>query len=391
MRPIRQSSRKSPRPLTRHGFATTTPGPTREPSIQVERAAFAYQPSLDGLRAVAVLAVMAFHANLPWAEGGFYGVDVFFVLSGFLITTLLAREQEGHRTIRLGRFYMRRTLRLLPALLTLVVVLHVWSLWFVYPEQVRQLRRESAATLLYVANWAQIAGYIKPLGFFGHAWSLAIEEQFYIVWPLALGVMLRHLSRTTILAVIASAAVASALWRAVLAGDPDGFSRAFHGSDTRAEALLIGCFLAMSLQSPAVLAAVRRRRAAPVLGAAAAAVLALMFTLTTWPSPGILRGGLTVTALATAMLILHLQAWPGGALARTLAWRPLAATGQISYGLYLWQQPVILTLTPAILAAGPVETAAVRFAVTFAMAILSWVIVERFFLKRKKAWEAAIR
>jgi len=330
---------------------------------------------------------MAFHAGLPASQGGFLGVDIFFVLSGFLITSLLVREHAQRGTIRLGRFYMRRTLRLLPALLALVVFLHVWSLWWwPFPEQVRQLRRETAATLLYVANWAQIAGYVNPLGLFGHAWSLAIEEQFYILWPLALRAMLGRLSRSAILAVIAAAAAASALLRAVLAGNPDSLSRAFHGSDTRAEALLVGCFLALWLTTPAALAAARRSGVTRVLGTAAAVVLALLMTQTSWPADWMLRGGFTLTALAVALVLLDLQVSPRSVFARALACKPLAAIGRISYGLYLWHQPMFLAFTSATLAAAPVEVAVVRFAATFVMATLSWLLVERFFLRRKQAW-----
>jgi len=329
---------------------------------------------------------MAFHANLPGARGGFLGVDIFFVLSGFLITTLLVREHEHHGTIRLGRFYMRRTLRLLPALLALVVALHVWSTGFVFPEQVRQLRRETVATLFYVANWAQIAGYINPLGYFGHAWSLAIEEQFYIVWPLALRAMLGRFSRKTILAILAAAATASALLRTALARDPESFSRAFHGSDTRAEALLIGCFLAICLLSPKVAAAARRSAIPRILGVFATATLALLFTQTSWPSDFVFHGGFTLAALATALVLLDLETSPRGILARVLSWKPLVAIGQISYGLYLWHQPIVMAVAPWSVQASMAEINVLRFVATFAFATLSWFLVERPLLGLKRKW-----
>lgn len=335
---------------------------------------------------MAVLGVMAFHAGLPGFSGGFLGVDVFFVLSGFLITTLLVREHRSKGTIALPAFYMRRTLRLLPALLGLVVFLQVWSQGFIFPEQVRQLHRETAATLLYVANWGVLAGVVSPLGFFGHAWSLAIEEQFYIVWPLTLRALLGRTSRTTMLALLAAAAAASALWRASMADDPDRFNRAFYGSDTRAEELLAGCFLAVLLQSPSTAAALGRSRLVPVLGGASALVLALMFSQAEWPAAWMLRGGFSVVTLSTALLLLTLQVSPEGVLARVLSWRPLVAIGSISYGLYLWQQPVILAISPRMFDLGALPIAVARFVVTFAMATLSWVLIERAALRWKRRW-----
>ena len=362
----------------------------RSSSIHDDRAGLAYQPSLDGLRAIAVLAVMAFHANLPFARGGFIGVDIFFVLSGYLITTLLVREQARSGTIALGRFYMRRTLRLLPALLALVVVLHVWSFWWILPGPVWQLRRETVATLLYMANWAEIAGILSPLGCFSHAWSLAIEEQFYIVWPLVLRAMLGTFSRTVVLGVVAAMAAASALLRAVLLQGPETFSRVFHGSDTRAETILVGCFLALLLQTPSALVPARWSGVTRGLAGVAVLVLAVLAVFASTTSEWMLRSGFSITALAAALVVLELQVSPQGLLARSLAWKPLASVGMISYGLYLWHWPVFLTaflMFPPVSPADPSFTeTAVRFAATFVMASVSWFLVERPFLRWKRSW-----
>jgi len=352
-----------------------------------EATGLGYQSALDGLRAVAVLAVMAYHAAMPWAEGGFLGVDIFFVLSGFLITTLLAREQARSGTLRLGRFYMRRTLRLLPALVTVAAFVHIYVWWTAAPAPVvAVLRRETALTLLYMANWAQVAGLLHPFGFFGHAWSLAIEEQFYILWPLALGTMLRHLSRPAILAILAAAAAASALLRALLWDGPASFSRAFHGSDTRAEALLVGALVALLLAWGYLPSRAVKRATSGPLAAAAALVLAILLTQASSMSDRMFHGGFTVAAVATALLLVDLQRSPDGACARVLSWPPLVAIGRISYGLYLWHWPLFLICRPEALGISPLAATFVRLAATFGAATLSWVLIERPFLRWKQHW-----
>lgn len=346
----------------------------------------AYQSALDGLRAVAVLAVMAYHAEMPWAAGGFLGVDIFFVLSGFLITTLLVRERARSGTIRLGRFYMRRTLRLLPALVTVVAFVHLYAWWSAAPAYaLAVIRKETALTLLYVANWGQVAGLLHPVGFFGHAWSLAIEEQFYILWPLALGAMLGRLSQTAVLATVAAAAAASALLRALLWHGPASFSRAFHGSDTRAEALLIGCLVALLLAWGYLPTRDVKRATNPVTALAVVA-LGILVTHASAMSDRMFHGGFTLAAVATAVLLVDLQRSPGGACARILSWPPLVAVGRISYGLYLWHWPLFLICRPDLLGISPLAATFVRLAATFAAATLSWVLVERHFLAWKQRW-----
>lgn len=351
------------------------------------RAALAYQPALDGLRALSVLAVMAFHANIPWARGGFLGVDVFFVLSGFLITTLLVGEEEERGRIRLGHFYVRRALRLFPALLAMVAFLFWWT-WdshAMFPAQWRALKREAAATLLYVANWAMIRGDLSPIGDFGHTWSLAIEEQFYIVWPLVLLLFTRTLSRLATMLAVGTLALASLFLRAALFDGPATLSRVFHGSDTRAETLLIGCLLALLLRYRAFDLPVKSAATA-LLGVPGAIALVLFMLNVTPDTEWLPRGGFTLIALSAAMLILGLQLAHDGLLARVLSFGPLVAIGRISYGLYLWHWPVFLMFVPANLAAPTPREIAVRFVVTFVVATASWFVIERPALALKKRW-----
>ena len=345
--------------------------------------------ALDGLRAVAVLAVMGYHAGLGFLAGGFLGVDVFFVLSGFLITTLLAAEHRRRGRIRLLPFYVRRTLRLLPALAVMCALLQAWVWHLPFPVLAGPVGREIAATLLYVANWAEIAGLIRPLGFFGHAWSLAIEEQFYIAWPLLLGLMLRNLSRRAAVAAVVAAAAASALWRFVLWTGPEAAMRVFHGSDTRAEALLLGCAAALALEAGLLPQGPRARRLLSSLALGSAAVLALAFVTASPDSGRLVHGGFTVVALASASVIVEATTAADGAVARVLSARPLVVTGRISYGLYLWHWPVFLLLSPVFTGLAPLPTLALRFAASFAAAAASWLLVERWFLRWKRRWDDA--
>jgi len=346
----------------------------------------AYQSALDGLRAVAILAVMAFHDSAPWATGGFLGVDVFFVLSGFLISTLLAEEHARSGRIRLQAFYLRRALRLLPALVALCAVLQLYSLNFVFAQQVAELRRETVATLLYVANWAQAFGAVDPLGFLGHAWSLAIEEQFYIVWPLVLGALLPALSRSAAIAAIIAGAAGSAVLRAALWHGPESAARVFHGSDTRAEALLIGCALALVLhQHHRDFSAAWKEtvRAAALAGVVA---LALLLHFASPEAAWMYRGGFTLAALASAAILAELRISPAGWLAGALSLAPLVAIGRISYGLYLWHWPVDLVLAPQWTGLPPALLSLARLAATLSAATLSWLLVERPFLRWKQRW-----
>jgi peptidoglycan/LPS O-acetylase OafA/YrhL len=344
-----------------------------------------YQPAFDGVRAVAVLAVMAFHANLPWASGGFLGVDVFFVLSGYLITTLLVGEYAERGRIRLGHFWMRRALRLLPALLVVVLFNWWWSWNSLVPDSASTVRREAMVTLLYVANWAQIAGWLNPMGALGHTWSLAIEEQFYILWPLVLSFLLGTLSRTGTMFAVGGFAIASLFLRAALYDGHETASRVMHGSDTRAETLLIGCLLALLLRFRA-LELPPRPAFASALAVPAALSLAWFFGNVTLHTEWLPRGGLTLVALSAAVLLLGLELSRESPLARALSWRPLVAVGRISYGLYLWHWPVFLVLLPKDLDAPTAWETILRFAATFAAATVSWFAIERPALALKRRW-----
>src|SRR5215469_10009718 len=221
----------------------------------VSHTRLAYLPALDGVRAFAVVAVMMFHGGVGHMGGGFMGVDAFFVLSGFLITSLLIGEWRQTLTIKLGGFWARRARRLLPALLLMLLFVAFFATVVVPKGTYGGLRLDALSTLLYVSNWHFIlinSNYFAQVGANGsplvHTWSLAVEEQFYLIWPLVvLGVLSFTKSVKALFTLCVAAALASAVWMHVVYGNGNNTNRAFLGTDTRSQCLFIGCALAVGL------------------------------------------------------------------------------------------------------------------------------------------------
>ena len=305
-------------------------------------------PGLDGLRAVAILAVLAFHLDPRWLPGGFLGVDVFFVISGFLITTLLVREHARQGRIDLVGFWTRRARRLLPALLLLVPSVILLAR-LVEADLLVGIRRQALGALTFTSNWLEIAAgsdYFHSTApqLLMNLWSLAVEEQFYLVWPLVALLLLRLAPSSR---VRAGVAVALALGSAVLmAGryDPSlGATRVYYGTDTHLMGLMLGAALAFAWAAPhrawtSTPAWERARRPALLAaGATLVALFALLDESTAWT----FRGGILVASLATTMLVLGVVERPSPL--RSVLDRPvLRWVGERSYGLYLWHWPVIL-------------------------------------------------
>jgi peptidoglycan/LPS O-acetylase OafA/YrhL len=347
------------------------------------RQGFAYQPALDGLRAVAVLAVVFYHLGYSWSPGGFLGVDTFFVLSGYLITTLLLVEWRRHGTIDFRGFWMRRARRLLPALFLVVAAVAVWAMIVLRPDQLSSLRADGLATLLYSANWRFVFSGQSYFAMFSaaspfrHAWSLAIEEQFYLVWPLVVFACLRlGRGRVKLLAVVASVgALASiaAMWLLYTPGDP---SRVYYGTDTRAHSLLIGVLLAVVLASWAPTSA-RTQRAVHSAGIVALALVVAAYATISDSAPWMYHAGYALFAL-TAVLVVASAVLPGRSPVRALLSIPvLVWIGGISYGLYLWHWPVFVALTEQRVGFGGVRLDILRLGVTFGLATASFYLVER--------------
>ena len=347
--------------------------------------------ALDGLRGAAVIGVIAFHADL--LTGGYLGVDLFFVLSGYLITSLLLHEHRRTGAIDLAAFWTRRARRLLPAIGVLIAVLAVVTIGATAGERTT-FGADAIATLLYTANWRAVLSGNEYWAQFAapspleHTWSLAIEEQFYLVWPLVTIVVLGHRragrvadpdgrrgARRLLVASLGGAAVSTALmigWS--LAGvDPN---RLYLGTDTRAGAILLGAALACVSVLRTGDLPVARRPTVAAAGWAGVAILVVAWIGLPGRSPWLYRGGFVVCALAGLAIIASVT-WVGdGRLARLLSWRPLTATGLVSYGLYLWHWPVFVWLDEARTGWSGVPLLALQLAVTVGITLLSYRFVE---------------
>jgi peptidoglycan/LPS O-acetylase OafA/YrhL len=369
------------------------------PGTQAETTAVTghHLPALNGLRAVAVIGVVAYHLQLGWASGGYLGVDLFFVLSGFLITTLLLEEWAGAGRISLAAFWGRRARRLLPALFLVVGALALYlmadAVWGGPGANglvdLSGLRGDAISTLLYVNNWHSIFAHQSYFAQFStpsplqHTWSLAIEEQFYLVWPLVLLVLLRVARRwwrRAGMVLTVTLGVLSSVLMAVLFHPGADPTRVYYGTDTRLFDLMAGAtvaFVAASRPQPRPQA----RRTLHVVAPLAAVVLAVFWvragTPGGLPTNFMFEGGFLLCAALAALVVADARLTEPGAFSRALAWRPLHFIGTISYGIYLWHWPVIVYLNGARtgLSAWPLDL--LRITVTLLVSTASYYLVER--------------
>jgi peptidoglycan/LPS O-acetylase OafA/YrhL len=341
-----------------------------------------YRPALDGVRAAAVIAVMLRHAELPVRGGGVVGVETFFVLSGFLITLLMVEEHERSSRVHLLNFYGRRALRLLPALYTVVFVFAVYAAFFVDQPQRGNTLSAVPSVIFYFANWQR--AYVTGLGMFSHTWSLAVEEQFYLVWPLVFIVVLALTNSYRWLAGVATGLlVVSVITRVVIWDAGASVARVQGGFDSRASGLLVGCVAGIAVARSRHVA---RERATPLLvplgllgalGLVAACLLPLPSMRVTY------SWGLGVMDVAAICLIVALVLAPASMLGRAFSLGPAVAIGRISYGLYLWHFPVFWAVGAALLGAPRIVLCSVQFAAAFGCAIASYLAIERPALRLK--------
>jgi peptidoglycan/LPS O-acetylase OafA/YrhL len=337
-------------------------------------------PALDGLRGIALLGVLLFHANgaLP---GGYLGVDLFFVLSGFLITALLLAEQRETGRIALSAFWVRRARRLFPALLSLMPAVAVYGRFFARSDELSVLRAQGLATLAYVANWHTIFDHRSYWQLFAapspleHTWSLSIEEQFYLVWPILVVLVLRRGGRRALLGLclaLCAFSVGAMLWLFT----PENTTRAYLGTDTRMVGILAGAALATVLPLGRTFQA-RSVRRLDWLGGVALLGLAVAWARLKGENPFLYRGGFWLTELGVLTLITCAVSGEQSVIARGLSWRPFRLLGTISYGAYLWHWPinVFVTAERAHLHGAPLY--ALRFALTFAVAVASYRLLEQ--------------
>ena len=346
-----------------------------------------YLPALDGLRAVAVVAVLLYHSyDLQMFRGGFLGVDVFFVLSGYLITLVLVSGYRGAGRVDLRTFWLRRARRLLPALFLMLGVTCAYTALFL-PHEAARLRTDGLASLGYVTNWHLIFGdqsYFETIGrpsMVQHLWSLAVEEQFYLLWPLILasGFALFRRHRRHLVLLVLAAAGASAVLMAMLydpAADP---SRVFYGTDTHASGLLLGAALAFVWPSWRLSPKTGKR--APLMldvaGAVGLGVLLWCFQNVSEFDTGLYRGGYLAFGVVVTVVVA-VAAHPAARLMRVLLGNgPIRWIGIRSYGIYLWHWPVYQITRPELdVPVRGFPLLALRFAITVTVAALSYRFVE---------------
>ena len=348
---------------------------------------------LDGVRGTAILLVVLFHLRI--LVGGFLGVDVFFVLSGFLITCVLAGEHDRRGSIRFGRFYLRRALRLLPAFLTYVAVCYLY-VRATDPEEVGTYLRGALVAVLYLANWPALHQTDMPL--LGHTWSLAVEEQFYLLWPVLLWGMLRLGSaRRTILIVVGVGIVAAAVHRAVLfeMRPPPGPERAMHiarlyeGLDTRADALLAGCLVGLATTWGRLPRSERAIVQLKIASRLSYVGLAFMFWRAGMDHHNMYYGLYAATAVMVAIVLVRQLVAPARWLTLVLESAPLVGLGRISYALYLYHVLVIGALGAERFGRSAPMEALLAGSLSVAAAVASYYLVERPFLRLKGRVAAA--
>ncbi len=339
-------------------------------------------PSLDGIRGLGMLTILMFHAG--HIRGGFLAIEAFFGLSGFLITSLLLSEHAKHGSVGLGAFWARRVRRLLPAILALLGGIVLYAVVFAAADELETVRRDALATLGYVANWNAVADGRDYWELFQspspleHTWTLAIEEQFYLIWPiLFVGVFAWKYGNPKVLfGICVSLAVASTAWMWFLYSPDESTQRLYMGTDTRATVFLAGCALACLLFWRGETTS---RRGKLLLNGAAivsVVVMAFMWLFLTGESPLAYRGGMFLHTIPLLIVIAAAAHSHSGPVSRFLSFRPFVWIGLISYGVYLWHWPLFVVLDEQRTGLDGWSLTAVRLAVSLAVGVGSYWLIE---------------
>ncbi|PCF47247.1 acyltransferase family protein [Staphylococcus delphini] len=309
-----------------------------------------YMPGLDGIRAVAVIAIIIYHLNPQWLSGGFLGVDTFFVISGYLITSLLLTEYHNTGKIELTSFWLRRVKRLIPAVLFLVMGVLVLTLIFM-PTEIQKVRADSIAAIFYVSNWWYIMQNVDYFEQFAvqplkHLWSLAIEEQFYLVFPIVLLSLLSFIRRLKSIRIIfLILLVISMITMMVLYVPNENVARVYFGTDTRIQTLLMGVLLALVWPPFQLKAKVNRkmRMMIDTAGVVGLAILFICFKFVSETNSILYYGGFFLISAVT-LLVIASSVHPSGYFAKFLGNKVFTFIGSRSYSLYLWHYPIIVLI-----------------------------------------------
>ncbi len=340
----------------------------------------AYYPSLDGLRGVALIAILFYHSGVNWLPGGFLSVSTFFTLSGFLITSLLLYERENTGRNDLARFWSRRFRRLMPGALLAFFVIALLGNTIGDASQLSRLRWDGLSALFYVSNWRFIylgndyADLFASPSLVQHFWSLSIEEQFYLGFPLVVVAVFFWGGRRALTWVLGGLTAFSTVWMAMLFEPDLPTSRLYFGTDTRLAEILLGALLALWHAGRPPLAGRGQRTAIAIGGVGLVGTLVFWFAVserTHW----LWQGGFSLYALITCAAILG-AIQPTGPALRLLGWGPFPWLGKVSYGVYLYHFPVYVTLTPELMGLERWPLFVVRIAVTFAFATTSYYLLE---------------
>lgn len=340
----------------------------------------AYQPALDGLRGIALLFVLAYHAEFAWARGGFLPLPTFFVLSGYLITSLFLAERDRSGAIALGAFWARRLRRLMPAALLGLLGVSVFGAWLTSADQFARLRGDVLWTLVYLANWRFVAVdtaytqlFVAPSPL-QHFWSLAVEEQFYLVYPLVVvagfagaGGGTRRLA--WLLIGLTALSIAASVGLSLSGASID---RLYYGTDTRGAELAVGCLLGVALHGRRIATS----RALDVAGAIGLAAMLATWTFFDLEWRWLYPGGLLGYALLTA-LVIAAGVQPESLVRRALSGRVLCWMGRVSYGVYIFHWPLFLWLTPERTGLEPWPLFGARLAASFGVAAVSYYAIEQ--------------
>lgn len=343
-----------------------------------------YMVGLDSLRGLAILGVILYHINFNWMPGGFLGVTVFFVLSGYLITDILAREWKDNQRIDLKKFWRSRIRRLLPGMICMLIITLAWITLF-HSSLLLKMRGDALASLLYFSNWWYIYHKISYFDSFGqpsplnHFWSLAVEEQFYLIWPYVISLGFYFIKKQSrIILFICLGALASALAMIILYEPGSDPSRIYYGTDTRAFSLLIGAALAFIWPSNRVPNKIipQARLLCDAIGGISLIVILIMFWKMNQYEMFLYRGGMILLSLVTALLVANLTD-PTSKITQFLRFRPLRWIGVRSYGIYLWHYPIItLTTSKENTGEDSFTRAFLQFFLIMIVAHVSWKHIE---------------